>query len=370
MSMIILYIPFKWEDCLFDLCFKAEKWREIYKSRNKDVKVLYYDSQSSNGQTEIKQALAKGNCQIYILGHGINNAKLEVCNGSDLNSSYQTLPIKTLGERFRKDLLIPQFHKSNTIKLFFCDEYCKADKARRMAIAFRESLGQEYRNLDIKYYDKVSIGLTNAKLAKYFYGTKIALHKIIKANEFFKFELDCFVGTGKAFRHGLNGPDDRTSLLYDVYPKEAIPFDKFTNPLIKKLAQFLVHQIQSDKILAQRQDIIIRELLAILPDNLEKYLNNELIIAGNLVLLKIKVNTLALSNFSKLSSRSSLFQPSNSKAKSIYNTKGGKVSKIEPSANSLQNIDFQSFNKNDPNTNFADEDHSENTNTTTYKQFN
>ena len=146
--MKLIYIPFNFDDAVLDLHPKATRWlrNETFGGMFEQF-VILHDSNWIEKKPEIVSALKKGQCSIYILSHGIPTERHVVANQSEEDDYYQEITIATVAKRFLKTFIDPiegeegpddTFSPLNTVKLFFCDEYTKKDKAREMAKSFRK----------------------------------------------------------------------------------------------------------------------------------------------------------------------------------------------------------------------------------------
>lgn len=288
--MKILYIPFSLEDALGDLEVKASKWRKDYESKGKDVVVIYHDSPEIVQKENIQKALREGDCQIYILSHGIDSPELIVANQAKYDEDYKEMAITEVAERFKNDLAIEGFSTDNVVKLYFCDAYAKKNKPRQMAEEFRKQLGEPLQPMEIKYYSDVSICAPGMGVDDTL-SSKRAVRSFLLKNDLFCFDLMCAVGRAREFRQGLNVVESRSSehAFFASAPK-AVKYPKFSHPLLTQLAQGLVKMIQSDKVLAKNQSVIIDELLLSLPRNLSDYLVHSLTIGGKNLKFEMRIN--------------------------------------------------------------------------------
>ncbi|KTD15108.1 RNA binding protein (contains ribosomal protein S1 domain) [Legionella gratiana] len=295
--MKILYVPFSLEDALGDLESKASKWRKDYESKGKEVVVIYHDSPAIAERENIKKALQDGNCQIYILSHGIDSPELVVANQAKYDEDYKEMAIEEVANRFKNDLVIEGFSTDNIAKLYFCDAYAKKNKPRQMAEEFRKQLGEPLQSMEIKYYSDVSICAPGMGIDDLL-SSKRAVRSFLMKNDLFCFDLMCAVGRAREFRQGLNAVESRASdHAFFASAPEAIKFPKFSHPILTQLAQGLVKMVQSDKILAKNQSEIINELLLSLPRNLSDYLVDSLIVGGKNLKFEMRINKKNLEAF-------------------------------------------------------------------------
>jgi hypothetical protein len=285
--MKILYIPFSFDDSLGDLVGKVSKWQESYKNRGKELLTLYHSQESVTHQKNILAAVQTGNCQIYILSHGIAGDKLHVCNQPDVDEFFLALTIEEVAKRFQSDFRNITFPEANVIKLYFCDEGTVENKPKLMAELFRAQLGHGYQDLDIKYYTDVSISIPTAQFGTVLV-SKNAVRQFSKSNELLCFNLMCQVGTPKDFRQSLNNSEVANAGFFAGFRN--IKYPKFNHPMIQRLADELVKLIQSDKVLSKAQDGIISGLLEALPKNIEQYLTDSLTIGCPNVKLEMRIN--------------------------------------------------------------------------------
>lgn len=295
--MKILYIPFAFEDSLFDLEAKASKWRKDYESKEKEVVVIYHNSNEIVQSDKVQTALKEGNCQIYILSHGINTPDLIVGNQTKEDENYKELTIEEVAKNFKSDLVIEGFSNNNIVKLFFCDEYAKKNKPRQMAEQFRMKLGESHQSMEIKYYSDVSIGLpgggTDGSLS-----SKGAVRAFQMESDLFCFNFLGVVGRARTFRQGLNVVED-TSRKYDFFTSvpKAVKYPKFSHPILNHLARELVKMIQNDKFFSKNQSNIIAELLGSLPLDISDYLVDSLTISGKNMKFEMRINKSRLEEF-------------------------------------------------------------------------
>ncbi|WP_238589428.1 hypothetical protein [Legionella cincinnatiensis] len=294
--MKILYIPFTFEDALFDLAAKAGKWRKDYESKGKEVVVIYHDSHEIVEKEEVQAALKAGTCQIYILSHGINTPKLIVGNQTKEDENYKELTIEEVAKNFKSDLAIEGFSNNNIVKLFFCDEYARKNKPRQMAEQFRKQLGESHQAMEIKYYTDVSIGLpgtgTDGLLS-----SKGAVRAFQMKNDLFCFNLSCVVGRARAFRQGLDVVEDASKYNFFTSARKAVEYPKFSHPILDHLAHELVNMIQHDKFFSKNQSVIIDELLGSLPLDISGYLVESLTITGKNLKFEMRINKSRLEEF-------------------------------------------------------------------------
>ncbi|WP_115700406.1 hypothetical protein [Legionella sainthelensi] len=295
--MKILYIPFTFEDSLFDLEAKASKWRKDYESKEKEVVVVYHDSNEIVQSEQVQAALKEGNCQIYILSHGINTPDLIVANQTKEDENYKELTIEEVARNFKSDLVIEGFSNSNVVKLFFCDEYAKKNKPRQMAEQFRTELGDSHQSMEIKYYSDVSIGLpgtgTDGLLS-----SKGAVRAFQMKSDLFCFNFSGVVGRARAFRQGLDVVED-TSTKYDFFKSvpKTVKYPKFSHPMLHHLARELVKMIQNDKFFSKNQSLIIDELLRSLPLDISDYLVDSITLNGKNMKFEMLINKSRLEEF-------------------------------------------------------------------------
>lgn len=294
--MKILYIPFTFEDSLFDLEAKASKWRKDYEYKGKEVVVIYHDSNEIVQSEKVQTALKEGNCQIYILSHGINTPKLLVGNQTKEDENYKELTIDEVAENFKSDLMIEGFSNANIVKLFFCDEYAKKNKPRQMAEQFRTQLGESHQSMEIKYYTDVSIGLpgtaTDGLLS-----SKGAVRAFQMKNDLFCFNFSGLVGRARAFRQGLDVVEDTSPYSFFSSAPTPVKYPKFSHPVLNHLAHELVKMIQNDKFFSKNQSMIIDELLASLPLDISDYLVDSITISGKNMKFEMLINRSLLEAF-------------------------------------------------------------------------
>jgi hypothetical protein len=296
--MKILYIPFSLDDAMFDLDAKARKWLKRYQVKDKDAKVFYHGNDNSALQEQVQKALQEGECQIYILSHGINTPKLIVGNQSIPDETYKEMTIDEVAANFESDLLSPKFSKNNVIKLYFCDESGKEHKARKMAVRFREQLSEPYQTIPVKYYTDVSVGVPGSFYAEGLLNTKAAVRTLHMSNDLCHFNLLYVVGNAKSFRHELDAPKDVVhEPQFFKRAAKAIVYPKFAHPLLKQLAEGLVKIVLDDPIFARNADEIIEELLKTLPRDLKSYLVDSLTITNGKLKLEMHINKPRLESY-------------------------------------------------------------------------
>lgn len=296
--MKILYIPFTLDEAMFDLDAKARKWLKKYQDKGKDAVVFYHGNEKAALQEQVQKALQEGDCQIYILSHGINTPKLIVGNQSDVDETYKEMTIDEVAANFESDLLSPKFSKDNVIKLYFCDASGKEHKARKMAVRFREQLSEPYQTIPVKYYTDVSIGIPGTYDPKDVLSSKMAKRSVRMSNELCHFNLVYVVGNAKSFRHELDEPKDVVhEPQFFKSAVKAIKYPKFAHPLLKQLAEGLVKIVQDDPIFARNADEIIEELLKNLPRDLKSYLVDSLTITSGKLKLEMHINTPRLESY-------------------------------------------------------------------------
>ncbi|WP_454783049.1 hypothetical protein [Legionella sp. WA2022007384] len=297
--MNILYIPFSFEDALYDLQRKAKVWYERSKKKNKEVFIIYHDSDKVTNQDNIHKALQNGECHIYILSHGMDTSQLIVCNQTVDDDTYRELTIESVAKNFITDLVIPNFSDKNVIKLFFCDEYRLENKSRCMAEQFRKQLGEALQKMEIEYYSKVSLTVPGIEAQSLFAGAKGAVKVLHMSNDVFDFNLTCLVGKAKMFRHGLNEQTSvsaPSSCLLSArffgrpLQHKKVEYPEYSHPILKELAKKFVRIIQSDKLLSKNQDNIIDELLSLLPRNIKSYMVGSTKFTGKSVKLEFNIN--------------------------------------------------------------------------------
>ena len=292
--MKILYIPFTFEESLGDLLAKADKWKEAYKAKGKDVVTVYHGTESLDRE-KINLALESGDCQIYILSHGVDTPEFIVSNQSKMNKYQKTVTVEEVAANFKADLLIPEFNNDNIVKLFFCDEYAQDNKAKKMAETFRDNLGELYRDLEVKYYTDVSIARPGPVVDSQM-STKAALRNLKMGNDLICFNLSCVVGNAKSFRHGLNESDTSLGFFSGGNTQyEKIIYPKFSHPILKQLADSLIMAVKNDKILSKRPNIA-QEILNLIPTDLKYYLCQGLTLTCNNINLEMKINKEQLVN--------------------------------------------------------------------------
>ncbi|WP_454786148.1 hypothetical protein [Legionella sp. WA2024007413] len=295
--MKILYIPFSFEDALFDLQKKANVWYERSKRNGEELFIIYHGSGKVDTQLSLKQALQKGQCHIYILSHGMNTSKYTVCNQSIDDDAYQELGIEDVAAHFTEDLVIPNFSDNNVIKLFFCDEYRQENKSRSMAEQFRKHLDKSLQKIEIEYYSEVSLSVPGAARSV-LGGAKGALKTLHMTNDLFDLSLTCLAGKAKTFRHGLNEQPFTSVSSFSVSARffdpprkpEKINYPEYSHPILQEFAEKLVRIIQCDKILSKNQHYLIGELLFLLPRDIKSYQVSGLKFTGKSIILEFNIN--------------------------------------------------------------------------------
>ncbi len=291
--MKILYIPFEVDDCFGDLEAKAARWQENYQKKGKDTLIVYHKGLTPAKKKLVEEKLKAGECKIYVVSHGMSGPEFEVANQDEVDDDLKTLSVQEIAQHFQQDLMLEGFSNNNTVKLYFCDVHAQDEKAKKMAMAFREQLGKDYSTMDVQYYTDVSIcyPTSTPQEDKELSNRKLAFGAIEMKSPLFAFRLKYPIGRAKEYRHSLNEEQkqESSSRFFKSKPPP-VDYSKFTNPLIKKFAENLVRFIQEDKLLSKKQEEIIKELFAILPDNINDYLGNKLTIKGTNLHLTLMIN--------------------------------------------------------------------------------